>query len=839
MAAACADRIAIREAGIDTSYDALNRQANRIAHRLLEEDGVDVAPVAVLADGFLQTVAAVHGVWKANCRLLLLDRFQPPARLALILAHADARIILASGQAIPLASSFDGLVVDLDRVETRCDGNPDSVETADTISSIIYTSGSTGRPKGVIHNHSTLLHVADYWIEQFGLDFHDRALFVGNPGHVAALGDIVRFTVAGMTTFPFRVQESNLRHLVQSIAAEQITVMHAVPSIFRAMCNNLDPSSDISSIRLMQVGGEPLLRSDVAGFKRHFSKSCQLVNNLGSTEAPATMQYVVDPDREFEDAIVPVGRPGPGKRIRLVDEKGDDVVDGEIGDVLIEGSVISRGYYKDSELTARFFSGDLEGPGLRQFRSGDLGRRDADGLITVLGRADDRIKVRGYRVEPAEIEAALREIVEGSQVVTDLAVITVGGDMDVRLVAYLGIHPDSSLDLEEVRVALSGRLPQVMHPDEFVILERLPRTATGKIDRQALPSCTAIGASGAPVKQHGSCISEELASLWSQLLGGCDPADDDDFFALGGDSLKALELIHCIEQIFGQTVTLPELMQDSTLGALTLRIESGRGVVPQPLLIQLTSGTGTPLHLVHGMGGGVVVFRELARQLVPRPVFAYQARGLDGISKPLDCIEEMASAYLVELRRVQPEGPYLLAGYSMGGIVAFDMARQLRQQGEEIAALIPIDSLAPLPRGVVVRWHMRKLLSRLHLNYLVGRDSSVQHRNAFIRGLNRLMRSHMLALRRYRPHVYGSSIDLILSFELNQDPPPWNPNEPLDLLQERKRRRWRRIVGGQLRVHWVEGGHLSLFKGDPLGRLVEQLQHIISVTDRPRTVEDI
>lgn len=828
-----ADSVAIREGAVETSYGELNRAANRVAHRLFEETGDQTAPIAVLADGFLQTVAAVHGVWKAGRRLLLLDRYQPQARLQAILDHAGALIILSSGEALAQASAFDRITVDLDRLEDREGQNPSRTSDRDSISAIVYTSGSTGRPKGVIHNHSTLLHVADYWIEQFGLGPDDRALFVGNPGHVAALGDIVRFTVAGTTVVPFRVQASNLKRLAEQITAERITVMHAVPSIFRALCENLDADHDFSSMRLMQVGGEPLLRTDVVGFRRHFPAGCRLVNNLGSTEAPATMQYVVDRDREFEDAVVPVGLPGPGKRIRLVDEQGCEVPDGEIGNLLIEGRVISRGYYNDPELTERFFSGDLTGDGPREFRSGDLGRRDADGLITVLGRADDRIKVRGYRVEPAEVEVALREILEGSRAVSDLAVIAVGSAPDVRLMAYLGRRPGTTLDPQELRVALSERLPSAMQPHDLVMLERLPRTATGKIDRQALPTCVAdAGEKSQPVRT--SRTMEELALLWSQLLGCGEPAADDDFFALGGDSLKALELIHSIERIFGQSVTLPELMQDSTLSALTARVEAARANRAQPCLVRLSSGEGLPLHLIHGMGGSVVLFQGLARQLVGRTVFAYQARGVDGISRPLESVESMAEAYLTELRRAQPSGPYLLAGYSMGGVVALEMARRLREAGEPIAALIPIDSPAPLPLGFADRWRLGWLIPRLVLNHIRGGDSADGKRNAYVRGLNRLPRINLRALRRYRGSGYDGSIDLISSFDLRGAPPippPRGAAEQLAELQRRKRLLWRQIAGERLRVHQVEGHHLDLLSGDSLQQVVRAMQGILLSAD--------
>jgi len=483
-------------------------------------------------------------------------------------------------------------------------------------------------------------------------------------------------------------------------------------------------------------------------------------------------------------------------------------------------------------LTTSRFSGDLDNQqdGWRSFLTGDLARSDSDGQLTIIGRADDQLKIRGHRVELAEVELALRESVDDAT--RELAVLARGeSGEEKRIAVYLAPHVGRTIDTSALKVALAARLPAHALPSHYVLLESIPRTGTGKVDRAALPApVTSVGS--VDRKRRGR-VATDLALLWGQFLELPEIGDDDDFFDLGGDSLKALELGHEIEQLFGPSLTLPEMMQAPTLREMAALIESGAERRPQPCLVPFKAdGDKLPLHLVHGMGGGVVIFRELALLLDPqRPVFAYQARGLDGVSPPLRSVDEMATHYLEELRRAQPHGPYLLAGFSMGGTIAFEMARRLQEAGEEIAALIPIDSAAPLPMSWRDIWRRNWIMSRILVRHLVKRPPKFAQRRQYNFAIDKLPMIHYRALRRYRPQPYAGSMDLVtsggFSDEMDQGDGDRSIAIQLEQHQALKKERWRELLGGELRIHTVHGKHSNLLQQPALGILMDSMRSIL------------
>lgn len=838
-AARWAKHPAIRTPAAEISYEELNREANRIAYALLAQGEIDRSlPVGLLCDGYARTAAAVFGVWKAGRMLVVLDPLQPPARLRKIAEHARCREIVSGGGRLQAARSLaPRLLIDQDGLPTLGDDNPRRTTESRRPLAVVYTSGSTGTPKGVVHDHDSLTSACDHWIDGFAFAPGDRALFVGNTSSIAGFNDLLKYSLSGVTTTPFDIRESGIGEALRTMQEQRTTLLHSVPSVFRAMAGALRNDEPVKELRLLHLGGEPLFRSDVELFRRHFPRACKLVNNLGSTEVPTSMQFVVEPAMQIVSTLVPVGREIAGKRTRVVDGEGRDVKPGEVGILHLSGRTLARGYHREPELTASCFSGDLDGSGdnWRSFRSGDLARIDDDGQLTIIGRADDQLKIRGHRVELAEVELALRESVDDAT--RELTVVAREGERregdvsEKRIVAYLVAREGATIDLEALRRKLAARLPAPALPGDYVVLDRIPRTGTGKVDRAALPA-PASSVPRADLRRR-SRIATELELLWCQLLGRRSIAADDDFFDLGGDSLKALELALEIGRLFGRAPTLPEMVQAPTLAKMAAWIESRPDRQPQPSLVRFKSdGHKTPLHVIHGMGGGVVIFRELARRLDrQRPVFAYQARGIDGITRPLRSIDAMATLYLEELRAVQPHGPYLLAGYSMGGTVAFEMARRLREAGEAIEALIPIDSGAPLRLGWRERWRHQLVISRIVVRHLVRQPPEFTGRNEYTVAIGKLPLIHFRALRRYRPRRFDGSMDLISSYGLAERLPDGNRDRPIAEQLERhhglKRELWRELLGGELRIHRVRGEHLDLLRPPALEGLLGSLRSIL------------
>jgi thioesterase domain-containing protein/acyl carrier protein len=340
-----------------------------------------------------------------------------------------------------------------------------------------------------------------------------------------------------------------------------------------------------------------------------------------------------------------------------------------------------------------------------------------------------------------------------------------------------------------------------------------------------------VGLAGDPGR---TAVGLQLQQLWKQVLGIDAVPPDADFFALGADSIVAMELATEMEKLFGRAVSLPELLEAATLDGMTRLIESRARERPIPLLVPLNKeGRRNPLFVVHGLGGGVVQMRELARRLdADRPFYAFQARGLDGVARPLYRVEAMAESYLDRMRQVRPAGPYLVAGYSMGGVVAYEMARRLVAAGESVAALIVIDAAAPLPLPWRDRLTSTFVHGRIALRRVRRQIAARRQTKGHGRSMNRLMVANLAAVRRYRPSPYAGVIHVVSSRGADSgtdvDPRDRRLARRLEGLLVKQRDRWRQLAGGGLEVEEVDGHHLELFRPPALDGLLGALRAILA-----------
>ena len=412
----------------------------------------------------------------------------------------------------------------------------------------------------------------------------------------------------------------------------------------------------------------------------------ELCNLYGPTETTIDAASWVCTPRECGDRV-PIGRPIANVRLHVVDAGGNESPTGVPGELWIAGAGVAAGYLGDVDKTERRFVRDsFDGSG-RVFRTGDRVRRRGDGALEFLGRLDDQVKVRGVRIEPGEIEVAL----VGHPGVREAAVV--GPD----LVAYVVPNdPACAPSTNDLRRFLSDRLSSVMVPRDFVLLDRLPRLSNGKVDRRSLPLVNEARDQRADRVAPTTLVEQRIADIWRELLGVESIGVTDDFFLLGGHSLLAARLVARLETAFGETIPMATLFREPTVSALARLL--GRNTPDSPsLLVPLRSGgTEPPLFLVHGLSGSALVYMDLVRHLdFDRPVFAVNAQGLDDDSTPLATIEQMASRYVAAIREVCPTGPYLLGGWSMGGVIALEMAAQLRDLGAVVELVMLLDSAPP------------------------------------------------------------------------------------------------------------------------------------------------
>lgn len=729
VAARWPDRPAVRAADGSATYGELDRLAAGVARRLAGAGAPPDRPVLLVAEPGLLLTAAMLGVWRAGRFFVALDPVAPAERNARIAEDSGAEVaISAAGRDAGPSSWMTGAPP---RIRLALDGAdwlasedevpaprvpaPPAFVDRGTIAALTYTSGSTGKPKGVIQTHGAVLRNAALNRATLGVEPTDRCTLLYPPSVNPALRDLATALLSGAELLPYLVTLEGIETLGPWLAGREITVYSSGVTLFRQLAATLAPGSTLPSIRRVRLGGEAVGRREIELFRRVFLPGTRLVFGLGTTETGTitTCSYGHD---EPLPPVVPLGRPAPDVELELLDPAGDPVAPGEIGEVSASGDELFARYWRDSD-----FEPSAKGaPGRRSFRTGDLARRAPDGTLEHHGRAGARIKIRGLRIDLAEVERALADLPG----VADAAVSAVPGGAgsaaipgrsgdpgdDPELIAYLVASRALPPSRAELRHALSERLPQAMVPFRFKLVERLPMTANGKLDRRALaalPGRELILERALDYPRDP--IETRLAALWCELLDLEVVGIDESFFDLGGDSRAAVSLFSAIERRFGTALPLALLFSAQTVRALAVHLREG--VRRDALVPVLTFGREDPagaplLFCVPAVDGYAFVYRPLAAELSARLALkVLQFPGLDGESAPLDTVEALAEALIERMREVQPNGPYHLLGHSYGGLVAYEMARRLVAHGQAVPLLLMFDSHTP----DAVPWVARRL----------------------------------------------------------------------------------------------------------------------------------
>jgi amino acid adenylation domain-containing protein len=736
-------RTAIETPGETLTYGELDAAANRVARAVLDVgDGAVATPVVLLLDNGAGFVTASLGAFKAGAVQVPLDPRFPAARLAAMLDHAGAGLILTAGPHVGLAEALAAgrrRVLELDRLPRAPAEDPGLAIRPEAPAKITYTSGSTGTPKGIVHSQRSMLHTVARHTNTFRIGPQDRLAFL-RPGASAPLYALL----AGASCYPVNLHAQELPELAEWLIRDEITVLRAPIAAFRAFAGTLQAGQRFPQFRLLIVFGERARRADVERVRDHVGPGCLLASTLGCREAGDYACFFAEPATGGGGvpAALPGGYPLEGVEVLVLDAEGRPLPDAEAGELAVRSGSVALGYWERPDLTAAAFLPDPAGGPVRIYRTGDVGRRLADGLLLHLGRRDLQVKVRGHRVDLGEVEAALLDLPGVAEAAAGQAG---GGPGGPRLVAYLvpGAGPLPSVD--ELRRVLGQRLPGYMVPSVFVHLEALPRTPNGKVDRRALPAPEpARPELGVPLRAPESALEAQVATLFGETLGVQAVGRDDGFFDLGGDSLLALRLVAAIERRFGRRLPLATLLEAATPAALARILDRPDWTPPRSSLVAIQpEGTRSPLFCVPGHAGTVLCFRELARHLGPeQPIYGLEPVGLDGRHPPQSRIEDMAERYLRDIRGLQPRGPYHVAGYCLGGLVALEMARRLRAEGQTVGLLALFDTVAPQPPGSrrtrLDRLAARLGLARVNLRALSPREGVVYAALLVGRGARRL-----------------------------------------------------------------------------------------------------
>lgn len=707
--AAFAGRCAVQCGDQEIDYATLDR-ASRNAALALHARGVAQGQlVGICMTRSIDMLVAVLAVLRSGAAYVPLDPAFPTQRLCWMAEHARLALIVASDPiSLPGGLAEGREVLDFDTLlaENNAAAQPLPQVGADSLAYVLYTSGSTGEPKGVRILQRNLINFLRSMREAPGFG-HDDAICAATTlsFDIAALELYLPLLCGGRVVIADDNEHRDPEALSRLIARRACTVLQTTPSLL-ALLHEVGRDDVLQPLKLL-VGGEAL---PPALAEALLPRCRELWNLYGPTETTVWSSVV---RLDVAAPEVALGVPIANTRIYLLDPRRRPVLPGAIGEIWIGGAGVADGYLHQPELSAeRFVEDPFAADGTRMYRSGDLGRI-RDGRLFFHGRGDDQIKLRGYRIEPGEIEAAAA----AEAGVTECAAIARDfGNGDLELVLYAGSNADSS-DLDRrLRSRLDRTLPSYMRPHRIVVLPELPKTPNGKLDRRALPMPVA----GNPVTTGTNAeprdrLERELCDTWQRLLRRDRVGIHDNFFELGGYSLLAVRMFAGLRDRHGVDLPLSTLIERPTVAALAEAVRAAAGAHGSPVprhggegtgsLVELRPGdsgtpAGTPVFLIHAVGGHVLNYLPIARALPPgRAVYGLQSPGLNDAGAPLPTIDAMADRYAREIRRVRPFGPYVLAGGSMGGVIALEVARHLQADGGEVALLGLFDTYGPaMPR---------------------------------------------------------------------------------------------------------------------------------------------
>lgn len=719
QAQACSDAIAVEFGQQQLTYRELNLRANQLA-RYLERAGVRPGTiVGVCLERSLELVVGLVGILKAGGAYAALDLTSPKERLKQILDDLQAPVLLTQSALVnqlpplqptdrtaPLLLCLDTHAEAIGREESDRLGIQVGPEALAYVS---YTSGSTGRPKGVCVPHCAVVRlVKGTTYARFG----PREVFLQ---FAPVAFDASTFEIWGCLLNGGRLvvappELPSLSDLAAIIREHQVTTAWFTSGLFNQLVDlNLE---GLRPLRQILTGGDvlspPHIRAALEGLDH-----CNIINGYGPTEN-TTFSTTYTVPRGFDGQhSVPIGRPIANSRCYVLDAQLHLVPTGVPGELYVGGDGLALGYLNQPQLTAERFIDNPFKPGERLYRTGDRVRYLADGNLEFLGRLDLQVKVRGFRVELGEIEAALLEHPAIGQCVVTTRPDAAGAK---QLVAYLVADGQRAPAVSELREWLQRKLPDYMVPTFFVFLEALPLSRNGKVDRHALPAPDPRASVVQESNEPQDALERRLQQLWEDLLRVQAIGRNDNFFDCGGHSLLALRLLAQIERTFGKKLTLAVLFQNPTIAQLAVGLRGRQAPQVDWSIVEVQGqGSRPPLMLVHGPGGGMLWgYSHLARHLGPdQPVFAFRSRGLDGVTE-WESIEEMAEAYLVDLRVFQSHGPYYLGGFCLGGVVAYQMACRLQALGEPVNFLGLIAAIPPNAGYWRWRWSPGSVLRCLH-----------------------------------------------------------------------------------------------------------------------------
>ena len=833
------DKIAVQSKDNQYTYQKLNTEANKIAKSLLNL-GIDKqAKVALFFDHNVSMIAAMLGVLKAGKIYVPIDPNYPQDRVLYTLEDSCAEVILTNqinSDNIKAITHGKLPIINIDKlndvaVEINLEISPD------TLAYILYTSGSTGQPKGVIQNHLNVLHFIRNHTNNLHISADDNLNLLASYSFDAAVIDIFSALLNGATLFVFDIKKEGLNSLYNWLETHKITIFHSTPTVYRYFLEKLGSKvslakAQLSHIRLVVLGGEPVLKKDVKLYQQFFADNCIFVNGLGATECSFYLQYLLNKKTQIQKQIIPVGSTFEDTEIVLLDEEGN--ITDLYGEIAVRSPHVALGYWQKEELTQAVFLKDFQGKDKRIYSTGDWGRLRNDGVIECLGRKDNQVKIRGFRVELGEIEALLNK---HPQIKQSVVIYKEDSLREKQLIAYI-VPQDISLVsnsqpqiIKQVREFLQEKLPSYMIPAKFVLLETLPLTPNGKIDRRIL---TAREESEVVVKESfippRSPLEEQISNIWQKMLGIELIGVNDNFFDLGGHSLLAIRLLARIEKEFKVNISLYTFLNNPTISSLVNLIQGSEDRITESSVVPIqTQGNKLPLFFVNSISYAQKFASYLDKD---QPFYILNIFGITDFLTPKIKqlkLEDIATKFIEDMESIAPNIPYYLITYCGDLSLTIEMVRQLEKKGVEIPCIFLIDAFwKPEDWGFHLHWYnlgqfgisylVEKIKNNLFVrrekliifvNLMLGKLSFSDEKNSsrYMKDIN-LLKALMFARNKYSPQPSQVKVVLFLSQEYR-------------LLNTSKLNEF--LTAG-IEVEEIPGYHHTLFQEPYIQKLTQKLQ---------------
>ena len=837
------ENIAIKTGDDMLTYFQLNQFANRIARDIVFRINKNQKTIALFMNKNNALFAAMLGILKSGNIYIPLAPSDPPARIKHILEDSEAKLLITDSALFNKARTFVNKrvkVINIDQLSENGDGSQlrRSVEPGD-IANIIYTSGSTGKPKGVTQTHRNIQHLVNNYARFIKVTPQDRMTLFAPFSHSAGVMDIYGALLYGATLLPYDIYSNSIAYIKDWLVKEKITIYHSVPTLYRTIIDMLDGSEQFPDLRVLDLGGETVYLKDVDAYKKHFSDDCIFTNGFGSTELTVLFQFKADKNYTSQEAVFPIGNPVSGVDYLLLDDNGKEVEGKSIGELVYTSPALTPGYWKLPELNKAIFRTLPSHEGKRWIFSGDLVTRNQDGTLTFVERKDFQVKVRGFRVELAEIEHALEKHPKIKQaIVVDRS----KQSSSSSLMAFFVPRAQNDPSNMELREHLREFLPEYMLPENFSSIPSFPYTASGKVDRKAL---IALEVPKTPQTPQGRDplpgLEEKLVSIWMRVLGREQVYVNSNFFDLGGNSLTALRLAYQVRKDLDVELPLDAIFQVPTIELQAKLLgEEGQEKIWKTLVPVKSIGTKTPFFCVSPTVIDVITYRDLADQLDhEQPLYALYSQTGGAFREINETIEEEINKFVDEIRQVQKKGPYLIGGYSAGGRAALHIANRLEAEGELVRCVILLDTFGPgyperLPWISVRLFNLLKILRRVQsylwkfwiLDFSGKRDLLLSRERPLVSRVSNWIENRSGEYKKAQNRTSSSScLEKSLPFhETNAEVVLLRAKRGLLGVKRDHSLGWRKLFDDKLHVQEVPGDHEAILFGPRIRKVAQVIQ---------------